>query len=195
MPFFPGIESGRLALAVSRLGWVEGRDLGNERGSHMTHEEAKHVTDFLVNARPEDKMEAVLPPVPQPGVVVTSVEVTILVVDDDEWVRAVARDTLTGQGFSVLTATDGRHAVDLFRRCSVEITAVLLDMTMPGLGGEAVFAELHSIDSTAKVVLMSGYSQHTAAQRLVDQGLASFLEKPFLPDELLQALRDLRPAA
>ena len=72
---------------------------------------------------------------------------------------------------------------------------MLLDMTMPGLGGEAVFAELHSIDSTAKVVLMSGYSQHTAAQRLVDQGLASFLEKPFLPDELLQALRDLRPAA
>jgi DNA-binding NtrC family response regulator len=120
---------------------------------------------------------------------------TILVVDDEELVCSVLTDMLTAQGYAVRTATNGRSAIDVFHRYSRDITAVILDMTMPGIDGEATLTELRCIDPRVKVVLMSGFIGHTTAQRLVSQGLASFLEKPFVPASLRQTLRGLRPAA
>ncbi len=116
---------------------------------------------------------------------------TILVVDDDECVREVVQTILEDQGCSVLTARDGRDAIEVFRRRGRDVSSVLLDMTMPGLDGEAVLTELRAIDPSAKVVLMSGDPQHPVARHLAGHDLTGFVEKPFLPATLMHALREL----
>ena len=116
---------------------------------------------------------------------------TILVVDDEELVREVAQDILEGQGFEVVSANDGEEAVTLFGQRREDIRAVLLDLTMPNMDGEEAFRSIRAIDPQATVILMSGYSQRQARERLEDAGLAGFLHKPFRPTDLLRLLQGL----
>ena len=116
---------------------------------------------------------------------------TVLVVDDEELVREVARDILEGHGFEVLTARDGQEAVERYRVEGEGIRIVLLDLTMPRMDGEQAFREIRRLNPGAKVVLMSGYSKKQARQRLEGEGLGGFLHKPFRPAELVALLRQL----
>lgn len=111
----------------------------------------------------------------------------ILVVDDEDLVLEVTREILQGRGFEVLAATSGRQALELFedRR---DISAVVLDMTMPEMDGEEVFERLRRIDPQVRVVLMSGYSRKKISKRIFDMGLGGFLHKPFRPQDLLDKL-------
>ena len=103
----------------------------------------------------------------------------VLVADDEEMVRSLVERMLRRGGFSVLTAADGRQAVQLFREHADEIACVLLDLTMPHLDGEQAFAQLRRIRPEVKVVLCSGYSEQEATARFSGKGLAGFLQKPF----------------
>ncbi len=116
---------------------------------------------------------------------------TILVVDDEQTVRAVAKMILEEFGFDVLTANDGAQAVEVFREHAKQIDAVLLDMTMPRLSGEEVFTELRRIRPDVPVVLSSGYNEEEATARFTGKGLAGFLQKPYRPNALIQKLREL----
>ena len=116
-------------------------------------------------------------------------EGNVLVVDDEEMVRTLAKRVLAKVGFGVIAAEDGRRALDVFRAHSREITAVLLDMTMPGLDGEQTFHELRRIRPDIKVLLSSGYDAQEAVARLSRDGLAGFIHKPYLPEDLIQTLR------
>lgn len=115
---------------------------------------------------------------------------TILVVDDEVLVREVAEDILTRHGFEVLTVEDGESAMAKYHSRQGEIMGVLLDLTMPGMDGEETFHGIREIDPEARVILMSGYSQKRARQRLEGFGLAGFLHKPFRPSELVQKVRE-----
>jgi PAS domain S-box-containing protein len=114
----------------------------------------------------------------------------VLVVDDDEAVRALASDTLERAGFDVLVAADGARAVEIFEERGADIRAVLLDRTMPGVGGEETFERIRGIRPEVPVVLVSGYSERSASERFVGKGLAGFLQKPFLPSMLVGAIRE-----
>jgi signal transduction histidine kinase len=114
----------------------------------------------------------------------------ILVVDDQKAVTTVARNMLESAGFSVLTTGDGREAIDVFRERADEITAVLLNLTMPDVSGEDVFHEMRRIRPDAKIILTSGYAEPEATAQLASEGLAGFLQKPFQLKTLLQRLRD-----
>jgi PAS domain S-box-containing protein len=114
---------------------------------------------------------------------------TILVVDDDESVRTVAKRILERTGFRVLVAADGVEGVTMFRAYRGEIRAVLLDVTMPRMGGEEAFRQLRQIAPDVRVLLSSGYSEHEATSRFAGKGLAGFVEKPFTPPELVEHLR------
>lgn len=118
-------------------------------------------------------------------------EGTILVVDDDETVRAVALQILAKQGFEVVTANDGKAGVDLFAEKQGEIKMVLLDMTMPRMGGEEAFREIRRIAPEAKVILSSGYNEQEATNRFAGEGLAGFLQKPYRPTQLLLKVKEL----
>ncbi len=114
---------------------------------------------------------------------------TVLVVDDEEMVRAVTKSVLERAGFTVLTAADGRAALATFRDHRAEIVAILLDMTMPHLSGEETYRELRRIDPDVRVVLTSGYSEQDATERFAGRGLAGFVRKPSTPQELIASMR------
>ena len=114
---------------------------------------------------------------------------TVLVIDDEPSVRDVARAILERAGFDVLVAASGREGLERFRAGADRIVAVLLDMTMPDLAGEEVFAELRSIRPDVPVILSSGYNEQDATRRFAPAGLAGFIQKPYLPADLLSKVR------
>lgn len=114
---------------------------------------------------------------------------TILVVDDEAQVLKVAVRILERAGYSVLTASDGRQAVRVFRERADEIAAVLLDLTMPGLDGQEAFDEIRRIQPDARIILSSGYKEQDVLERFVGRGLAGFIQKPYRPEKLLTKIR------
>ena len=103
----------------------------------------------------------------------------ILVVDDEETVRITTKLILEKLGFTVLTAEDGRAALEVFRSRVDEIVAVLLDLTMPHLDGEETFRELRRIRPDVRVILCSGYNEQETTNRFAGKGLAGFIQKPY----------------
>ena len=116
---------------------------------------------------------------------------TVLLVDDEEEVRVTAGRMLERMGFTVLTASDGREAIDLFRADSHEILLVLLDMTMPHMSGDETFSELRRIRSEIRVILSSGYSEQDAVSRFQSNGLAGFIQKPYRFKELREKIKSV----
>ncbi len=113
----------------------------------------------------------------------------VLVVDDEPSVRAVSRALLRRRGFTVAEAADGREALAMVTDDTSRFRLVLLDLTMPDMGGEETFRELRKIAPLLKVVLMSGYNEQEVTRQFVGRGLAAFLQKPFRAEELDGAVR------
>jgi PAS domain S-box-containing protein len=114
---------------------------------------------------------------------------TVLVVDDEVEVRGLAEAMLRCMGFTVLKAADGREGVETFRHHADDVRLVLLDLTMPELDGEAAFREILAIRSDARVLLSSGFNQPEGANRLIGEGLAGFIQKPYRYEQLVEAVR------
>jgi CheY-like chemotaxis protein len=113
---------------------------------------------------------------------------TILVVDDEPTVRAIARDLLETAGFSVIEASTGGEAVKLYESSHGAIDAVLLDMTMPGISGAEALAEIRAIDDDARVILTSGYDGEDTLAESKDTGGVEFLQKPYAASTLLSKI-------
>ena len=113
---------------------------------------------------------------------------TILVVDDEELVRTTTARLLEKMGYKVLQAVDGEDAVRAYKEKSDEITLVLLDMAMPVMDGADTFHELKGIDPEVRVLIFSGYSAGATTNGLMDEGAVGFIQKPFLPDKLADAV-------
>ncbi len=107
----------------------------------------------------------------------------VLVIDDEDAIRFTITRMLERLGFEALEAASGRAGIALLQ-AHPEIAAVLLDMTMPDLDGEATFGAIEQAGLLRPVILMSGYSQTEVTNRLVDIHLAAFIHKPFTLDEL-----------
>ncbi|MEM7584126.1 MAG: response regulator [Acidobacteriota bacterium] len=118
----------------------------------------------------------------------------MLVVDDEQMVRVLAQRVLEKFGFQVMTAEDGRQGLEVFRPHSGEFVGVLLDVTMPHLDGASTFRELRKIRPDIKVILSSGYDELEATRSIVDDGLAGFLHKPYMPMELIDKVREVLAA-
>ncbi|WP_243302969.1 CHASE domain-containing protein [Geothrix oryzisoli] len=114
---------------------------------------------------------------------------TVLVVDDEDSVRAVAEALLRAMGFDVILAQDGLEALEQFKAGRDIIKVVLMDLTMPHMDGVETFRELRRIDPACRVVLTSGYNEQDAIQDFLGKGLAGFVQKPFHSSDLMQALR------
>jgi two-component system, cell cycle sensor histidine kinase and response regulator CckA len=116
---------------------------------------------------------------------------TVLLVDDEETVRAVGTEMLGELGFQVLTAADGVEALQLYRARGREIAIVLMDLNMPHLNGEETFHELRRIDPQVRVLLSSGFSEQEVTRKFLGQGLAGFVQKPYTLDILRESLSRL----
>lgn len=115
---------------------------------------------------------------------------TALLVDDEETIRDIGREMLQELGFDVLTACDGREALQVYLSHRKEISVVVLDLTMPHLDGEQCFRELRQIDPAVQVIMCSGFSESQVTQKFVGKGLAGFVQKPYKLAELSKALRE-----
>jgi len=114
---------------------------------------------------------------------------TILLVDDEPQVRTVAGRMLRHLGFEVVEAADGVEALARFREIPAGIACVVLDLSMPRMGGEEAFRELRRIRGDVRVVLSSGYSEQEITQRFAGKGHAGFVQKPYSLGNLREALR------
>jgi PAS domain S-box-containing protein len=114
---------------------------------------------------------------------------TVLVVDDERIVRRSAKAMLERYAYAVVLAENGKEAVDLFRVLADKIDVVLLDMTMPIMGGEEAFRQLKTIRPDARVILSSGYNEVEAVRRFAGKGLAGFLQKPYSVVTLVNKIR------
>ena len=116
---------------------------------------------------------------------------TILIAEDDDLVRDLARRVLTRAGYTVISATNGREAVDLFREDPKHIGLVLMDVVMPLLGGADAYEAMRRIDPAVKVLFSSGYSDQLddPSERFGNRVRA--ITKPYRPDRLLQEIREI----
>lgn len=115
---------------------------------------------------------------------------TILIVDDEETVRAVGRHMLERLGFTVITTRDGLEAIEIFRARYNEIDCVLLDLTMPHMDGEETFSEMRRIRSDIRIIMSSGYSKQEILRRFAGKGMTGFIHKPYVMKELQKIIRE-----
>ena len=115
----------------------------------------------------------------------------ILVVDDEQTVRETLRRALEHWNYTSVLAENGQIAVEIFPSIAARVRAVILDLTMPVMGGEETLRHLLRIRPDVPVILTSGYSQGEAMRRMQDKGISAFLQKPFTVDHVVAKLRNL----
>ena len=115
----------------------------------------------------------------------------ILIVDDEETVRAVAEETLHEVGFETCAASDGAEAVEMFSDNPQRFTAVLMDLMMPAMNGNQAIEELKRIRPDVPVILSSGYTAEDAGSSARRHSKTAFIQKPYAPSQLLTLLQSL----
>jgi two-component system cell cycle sensor histidine kinase/response regulator CckA len=116
---------------------------------------------------------------------------TILLVDDEEVVINVNRMVLERLGYKVLMARSGQEAIEIYQNHKDGIDLVILDMIMPGMGGENAFDLLKSINPELKVLLSSGYSLNGQATKIMERGCQGFIQKPFSIGDISHKIREV----
>ena len=119
---------------------------------------------------------------------------TILLVDDEPFILKVNKPMLEKLGYTVLTASGGRDAIEIYGAENGRIDMVILDMIMPDLGGGAVFDHLKSIQPDVKVLLSTGYSITGQAEEILSRGCLGFIQKPFDIKQLSAKIREVLAA-
>lgn len=115
----------------------------------------------------------------------------VLVVDDDDAVRRVTVRALQTYGYTAIGAINGFDAVDAISTRELKVACAIVDMSMPGLDGEATMLRLRAIDADLPVLLASGHSAEEMEEKFGGTGFIGYLQKPF---ELEQLANDVSAA-
>jgi PAS domain S-box-containing protein len=116
---------------------------------------------------------------------------TILLVEDEPSVRAVARQILARQGYVILEAPDGQTALAMVDGGGPSVDLVLTDVVMPGMSGRGLADQLATRCPGLRVLFMSGYTDDAIVRHgMLEPGLA-YLQKPFRPDALVRKVREV----
>jgi len=178
-PFFSTKFTGRGLGLASALGIIRGHS-----GAIKVTSEKGMGTTFTV-LMPVGSRVAVTAPEREDSTATNDEGGTVLFVDDEDAVREIGMRLLETAGFEVIGAADGVEAVDYYREHAQEISCVLLDLTMPRMGGEEAFEELRKIRDDVRVVVSSGFSEQEVAGRFADGGVFGFVQKPYKFDKLV----------
>jgi PAS domain S-box-containing protein len=183
-PFYTTKELGR----GTGLGLAMVYGIVKQHGGYIScYSEVENGTTFNVYLPSiESQVE---PEVDTTGVMPAFGTETILLVDDEEFVRDLGVRILSRAGYNVLTATNGKEALDLFEKERTQISLVILDLIMPEMGGKECLKELRKIDPQLKVLIASGLSADPSTKESVEMGTRGFVSKPFRMKELLQQVR------
>ena len=191
-PFFTTKEHGKgTGLGLSTVYGI----VKQSGGSIWVYSELEEGTTFKVYL---PRVDEVTPEYMRPGARSQSTQgsETILLAEDDELVRNLARDILEWSGYTVLEAPNGGAALLLCEQHEGEIDLLLTDVVMPELSGRQLAERLEKIRPRMKAVYMSGYTADTVLRRGALEDEAKFIQKPFTPDALLHKVREaLEPHA
>jgi len=114
----------------------------------------------------------------------------ILLAEDEDMVSELTKTILERSGYTVLTATNGKEALDLYEKERDRVALVILDLIMPGMGGEQCLEELRKIDPNVKVVVTSGYPINGPTKETIKSLASGFVGKPYNVKKILRAVRD-----
>jgi two-component system cell cycle sensor histidine kinase/response regulator CckA len=120
---------------------------------------------------------------------------TVLIVEDEEVVRALASRVLTSQGYVVLEARNGREALALVEQSPDQVDLVLTDVVMPEMGGQQLVEQLQQALPETRIMYMSGYAEGDKLQPSIRNSPYPFLQKPFSADSLCLRVREALDAA
>jgi signal transduction histidine kinase/ActR/RegA family two-component response regulator len=114
---------------------------------------------------------------------------TLLVVEDEEMLSELLKVSLEALGYTVITASSADRALDICQSLGEEIALVITDLGLPGMSGRDLFLKIRALRPQARVVIATGYIEPGTRTDLLALGATSFIQKPYLPDEVALAVR------
>ena len=128
-------------------------------------------------------------PAAPPVIVAKPQQATVLVVEDESAVRSLIRRILEKRGYAVLTAENGKQALEVVGNHAGPLDLVITDVVMPNMGGRELSLHLAHIRPELRILYMSGYTEDDVVRHGVIEQMVSFLAKPFTSDDLLEKVR------
>ncbi|MFH0960794.1 MAG: response regulator, partial [Pseudomonadota bacterium] len=161
-----------------------------QHGGHITcYSELGHGATFKIYlpARQTDSdLEA-----PIHETIVTGGTETILLVDDEDDIRDLGATLLSEFGYNIITAGNGKEAIEIYKREGYRISLVILDLIMPVMDGRQCLTEILRVNPESKVVIASGYSESGPANGVMSAGAMGFVQKPYDIRQLLNTIREI----
>jgi len=189
-PFFTTKEQGKgTGLGLSVVYGIVRQSGGDV---HVESEPGRGATFRLLFPRVEG-LGPVPPEASGPGLPASAAkgEGTILLVEDEDAVRALARDFLRVLGYESIEASTGEEALALFDRHAGSIRAVVSDVIMPGMGGVELARRLTVLRPELKILLMSGYTKDSFESGDISRGTFPFLQKPYTLEDFGRKVAEL----
>jgi PAS domain S-box-containing protein len=116
---------------------------------------------------------------------------TLLIAEDEDFIRELVKSILEAKGYTVLTATDGIEALDIYQTRKNEIALVVSDFGMPNMLGDQLFSQLKEINPEVLFILASGFIDPTVRVELTKRGVKEYVQKPYKPADILQKIRSV----
>ncbi len=183
-----GAEPAPAGEATAGLALTIAEDIVRAHGGFLTRREASDHATFEA-VFPAERRASVPVIAPEPDA--ARGHETILVVDDEPGLRALAKSGLRQRGFDVVAVESGEQALEILRRGEPRVDMVVLDLTMPGLSGEKVLRAIRGFRPQLPVLIASGYATVQNQSSWVAAGAVGFLAKPYRIRDLAGKLREV----
>ena len=182
-PFFTTKFTGRGLGMSAVLGIIKSHE-----GSLQLSSTPGVGTTFTIYFPSSGKSEAVEATQTAGSVHSTKASGTVLIVDDEESLRIIGSALLKAMGFSVMTASNGREALEIYRERGSGIDLILMDLLMPEMGGIDAYLLLREISPAIPIVICSGYGIEGMSEEFDNDEYTAALQKPYKLDLLRNTL-------